>query len=272
MTNDLALPRDEESGLVVLDIAPEDSKIGYENQSSDDRSKVWLKHLQGTSAECKNKNRVAGAVPGDFYHTGTGRLFKGEVEIIICTTKPCFVEWKPNGQGFVGHTQKGSAKWLEAKRNGDETGVFPWKLNNGNDLVDTRYLMILCPGETDSSPWEFATFSVASSKMKPYKQFMDDVWRFRVVNGAGKKVRVPLPMVRVKLTSFDDEGPSGEFSNIRIEAAVDDDISKSLLAPTDPRFIAAKEIARAFNEGEIQVDFESEHRDVEVIDSRGEAF
>lgn len=261
MSNDIVLSKDEETGLVVLDLAPEDGDLGYENQTADDRKRVWLKQLQGSSAECKNRNRVEGAVPGDFYHTGTGRLFKDSVEIIICTTESCFVEWKPNGGGFVGRVAKGSAKWLEAKRNSEETGIFPWRLENGNILQDTRYLMVLCPGETDSAPWEFAVFSISSSKFSAYKTFMDRAWRSRIMNAAGEKIRTPLPLIRVKLSSFDDEGQNQEFSNLKMEAAVDDDISKSLLSPSDPRFLLGKEIAKKFNAGEVTIDYSSESHD-----------
>jgi len=276
--NELALQRDSESGLMVLDLDPEDSNIGYENQTEADRKKVWLKQLQGSSSECKNKNRVEGAQPGHFYHTGTGRLFKDGVEIICCITESCFVEWKPDGGGFVGKHRADSPKVKEAEDHSEEKGIWPWVTpKTKNKLIDTRYMYILCPGETDDAPWEFATFSVSMSKMDPYQSFMADAWRYRALNSAGDRVKVPLPMFRIKLTSFDTESNGQEYSGLKMEAAVDNDLDKYLISKTDPRYIAAVAINEAFKTGEIKVDLASENKDdvrdadFELIDGK-EAF
>lgn len=273
--NELALERDSESGLVLLDLDPEDSNIGYENQTEDDRSKVWLKQLQGSSSECKNKNRVEGAQPGHFYHTGNGRLFKDGVEIICCTTEACYVEWKPDGGGFVSRHRADSAKCREAEAHSEPKGIWPWQLPNGNKMVDTRYMLVLCPGETDDAPWEFANFSISMSKLPPYREFMARPHRYRAITPAGKKVKVPLPMFRIKLSSFDTESNGQEYSGLKMEAAVNDDLDDSMIAKTDPRYIEAVAINEAFTTGDFTVDPSSESGakdvDFELIDGK-EAF
>lgn len=258
--SDLALKRDKESGLVIMDISDEESEFGYENQSSDDRSKVWLKQLQSLSKECK-RGRVKDAKEGMFYHTGTGRLFEDGVEIVVCVTDNAFVEWKPKGAGFVSRGKKGDAKWIEAKKNGDETGAFPWPLDNGNLYVDTRYMMVLCPGAMDADPWEFGTFSISSTKMPPYKEIMDKCWRHRVLNKEGKKVRPPLSSIRMIMKSFDDGEVGREHSGLIMEFAVDNDIDKSLRLGTDPLYIAANKIREEYLEGTLKVDASSETGD-----------
>lgn len=274
--SDLAI--DKATGLVVMDISEEESEFGYENQSSEDRSKVWLKQLQSLSKECK-RGRVKDAKEGMFFHTGTGRLFEDGVEIVVCVTDNAYVEWKPKGAGFVGRGKKGDNKYVEAKRNGEETGAFPWPLDNGNLYVDTRYMMVLCPGATDADTWEFGTFSISSTKMKPYLKIMDDCWRHRVLNKAGKKVRPPLASFRIVMKSFDDGEVGREHSGLIMEFAVDNDINKSMRPKTDPLYIAANLIREEYLEGALRVDASSEtvaepgvrDADFELIDGK-EAF
>lgn len=264
--SDLALKKDEESGLVLADYG--DTGVdGFEGQTEDDRSKVWLKLLQGTSPQCKGKNKIAEARPGMFYHTGTGRLFDGEkgVEIIILLTRSCYVEWKPKGGGYVGEHEKGSDVYEKARAFSDERGIFPLQIPTetedgvvaGNVLKDTRYVYILSPGRTDESPWEFASLAIDSTKLKPYKRMMDRLWRFRVLNAQGKEVRPPMFAVKLRLVSFDDEANGQEFSGLRFEAANDDDLSQSLLTPDSELFKAASKIALALNTGDIEVDHSS---------------
>lgn len=267
--SNLVIKRDEESGLMVMDISEAAVGRGSEQMTSEDRSIPWFKLLQGGSPEIKTaRSRVDGARPGMFYNTATGELFDGEdgsAEIVICTTERSFVEWasEANGAGFVGKHDPSSPAVREALAHSKENDLFPPQRSNGNELTDTRYLYVLVGDNLEP-----AVFAISSKKLKTYKDLMAKYHSWRVLNSNGKKVQPSLCMFRVKCTSFDDHAAGFDFSNLIMAPAVNNSLDDSVLSPDDPRVVAGLAVADLYDANKIKVDYAGEHeaRDAEVID------
>ena len=271
MSDELAIKRDEETGLVVMDIPSEFEGIGSEQLGADDRTVPWFKILQGGSPEIKSANsRVEGAQPGMFYNSATGDLFSGDegVEITICTTERKFVEYAPKdkGGGFIGKHEPGSPVVREAEAHSKLNDIWPIERPNKNRIVDTRYLYVLV-----GDCLEPAVMAISSSKLKnfknSYKEKMSIYHRCRVKNSNGDKVKPPLCMIRFIVKSFDDVGKGEDFSNLKMFFAVDDNINKSIRSFDDPIVKLGIQVAEDFNNSNIQVDYAEERVDSdEVID------
>lgn len=256
---ELGVVQRSESGLVLSDLDEADAGMGFENQTSDDRSTPWFKLLQSGSPECKNKNRVEGALPGMFFNQSTKELFPAEgVEVTICTTERVFVEWKPDGAGFAGRHEKNSKVYYEAKNYSAAEGFWPWRLPNGNELVETVNLYLLIPSKNGIEP---VVMPISSTKFKTYSDLMDKFDRYRVELSNGKLVKPPMCIHRIKLSSFDDEGKGNEFSGLLMEGAANNNLDEGMLKKDDPRYIAGKLLAQQFKEGKVEVDYDAEKGD-----------
>ena len=252
---ELAIKRDEETGLVVMDIPSELAGRGTEQLTSEDRSIAWLKLLQGGSPEIKSsRTRVEGASPGMFYNSATGDLFN-DVEITICTTERQFTEWTPEdkGGGFVGKHDAASPIVREAIAYSKQEDIWPIRRPNGNELIDTRYLYVLAGEATEA-----AVFAISSKKLKTYKNLMARIHNFRVLNSAGERVQPPLCAIRILCSSFDDSAKGHDFSNLTLEPAVDNDLAKSLLPMDDPRVKIGLQVADDFDNSRLKVDYAGE--------------
>lgn len=229
----------------------DDQGAGYDNQTQEDKALPWLALLQDLSPQVKKgEGHIEGAEPGMFCNTLTRELFPEGVEVVFATTEHVFCEYKPDRGGFIGRRGIDDAEVVEARRT-QEFGKY--HTTEGNDLIETFYYY----GVFTENCMPFI-MGITSTKIKHYKQFNSRLDMYRTPDRGQKP---PMYAHRIFLTAFTERKKNNDFFNIRIRGAVEDDLDKGLLEPSDPRFIAAKTLYNVVQRGEAKVDYEAQQSD-----------
>jgi hypothetical protein len=227
---------------------------GFEGQSRDDLAIPFIAVLQALSPAIE---KLPGAKAGMLMNTVTEELYAPDLGVLFvpALTKHCFVEWVPRkaGGGFVAVHELGSEAVTKARAASTEFGSF--KVGE-NDLVETYYIYgVLCD---EAVPVSMAVIAFTSTKIKVYKKFNTKVYTHLVPTPDGRRINPPLFANLVRVRSFKDSSPKGEFYNFELVPAVGGDLKASLLAPTDGRFQAALDCKRLVESGAARAAFESQ--------------
>lgn len=226
---------------VGLDLKPEEMLL------------PWLNVLQGQSPQVQKpmgEGGVDGARAGMLMNSVTEQLFQGKEGVLFvpAARQHEVIEWKPRekGGGLVAKHSPASDVVQRAKDGAEKFG----KLNTdytknsdgkyqGNDLVQTFIIFGVLVNEEGLT--EPIAMAFTSTKITPYKKWIQKLYTY----GRGK---VPLFAHLTRMTTVSESRAAGDSFNV-VLAPANGDLAASLLAPDDERFLAAKSVAVAFQQG-----------------------
>lgn len=197
--NALALPED------MAALFEEGAGAGMEEIGADDIQLPMLKQVQDISDERDEDDPayIEGADSGDFFNSVTRELYKGDLEIIPCSTRKAWVAFKPRamGGGFLGE--------FESKEQATDFLTEPAELN------ETREVAVLYrPADDEDAGWTPAVFPATSSKLKPVRALMTQLLALRVPVGEGKSVQPPMYGTIFQMSSVKAKSQKGSYRNI----------------------------------------------------------
>ena len=204
--------------------------------NNEDFTVPFLTILQALSPAIADE--VKGAKQGMWFNTVTEEMFDGKegVPFIPCHRTHRWNEWRPRdeGGGLIGsHLPED-----EIIQNVKTTQPFgEYTSPAGNDLVDTFDvwgLLLLKDGAYDH-----VILSFAKTKIKAYRRWATQMINMKIKQPDGRMIRPPMFAHIWRLTTFQDESPSGKFYNIRIKLD-GETASECRLTPDDERYLAAK--------------------------------
>ncbi len=172
----------------------------------------FLRVLQDLSDVVKKSkpDYIEGAEPGMFFQTAGRNLFPGTPGILLIPFhyEQRFVEWEPNGGGFVAEHAPSSDVVKEAivKARGALQLV-----NGDNDLMDTRYHFCVQVYPEDTKRWDVVLVTMASSQIKYSKRWVAEMRgrRFWDEESSGY-VDVPTYGTIYSAVSFLDANKAGQ--------------------------------------------------------------
>ncbi len=231
----------------------DDAGQGFKNQTAEDYKLPFIALLQTGSPQVtgsKGKG-IDGAEAGMFFNTATQEIYPKGFEFVPATTMHHYVEWSPRnmGGGFVGTHEASSPIVIKAKSAAQKFGQY--NTPSGNDLVQTFYIHGVVAHK--DGRMEPMVMSFSSTKIDTYKAFMGKA-RGHQING----INPPLYANRARVSSFADSNTFGDFSNLKVEFAVNDSPPDSLINPDDPRYIAAKAVEQSITAGQAKVEYSSQ--------------
>jgi len=250
-----------ETAMAVYDFGA-DAGAGYENQTQEDVKLPFLKILEGQSPEVTKKigeGGVEGARAGMMFNSVTGQLYDGSNGLVIIPahTEQLFVEWKPDRGGFVAKHELDSPVVKDAKAGSPEFGVYATDYTKkdgqkwpfaGNELVQTFYVYGV--EENTGNP---VVLAFTSTRISGYKDWNSKLAMFQVQGPNGSKVKPPLFANRVLVTTRSHTKGTQTWSTF-VLTPVTGDLLTSLIAPNDPRYIAAKQVREAISAGLLKPD------------------
>jgi len=182
---------------------------GFENQTQDDYSIPWLAILEALSPALDENKELR---PGWLYNSATGEAYPDGIAFVPATTKHCFVEFKPRGEGggFVATHEPDSNVVRDCKTNQD---FGEYKIH-GNDLIETFYVYGVAL-EPDGGIIPMA-ISFSGTRIKKYKNWMTKARTVQLTNASGKRFPAPLFAHRYMLKTIADSSPKGKFNNWQI--------------------------------------------------------
>lgn len=251
----LALPGGHDYG--------DDANSGWENTDSEDFTIPFLSIIQAMSPQVQETEAEYNpdAKAGMLMNTASQELFDGKdgVEFVPCFTQHLFVEWKnrqTDGGGFIGIHNGDSDVVSAAKAASTSFGKYNVPVAEGtdHDLVETFYVYgLVVKGDEIVTP---CMISFSSTKIKAYKGIMTPLRQV--------KLRPPLFAFKLRITTVAEKNTKGTFHNFKIVPA-DGSAVDSLIAPTDPFFLAGKEFKTQVAAGKAKVD----HSGAAGADSKG---
>lgn len=254
--NEVAL-REEKGGDVAIYDYGADAGSGYENQSAKDIAIPFLNVLQSNSPICSEEDRDAR--PGMLMNSVTEETFSGKdgVAFVPVTTRHVYVEWVPRdlGGGYVGEYALDAPEVAKARAGGNGLGKL--KLANGNDLIETFYIIGLMLNE-DGEVVGPMIVSASSTKIKPYRGLMTRLRTYLHPTPNGRKVQPPLFAHKVRVTTEKQKNNKGEFFNF-VFSPLNDSVAASLTPPNDPIMEAAKDLKTAFDTGAVRAATETQN-------------
>lgn len=252
--DDTAITEPKTGGALAIHDYGDDVGAGYEGTTNDDFSIPFLNVLQALSPEITGDGRekIEGAEAGNLYNTVTEELLKDGIEFVPSCREHVYVEWVPRvqGGGYVGRHSVDSEVVKAAKAGASNPNELVSE--SGNQLVETFYLYgVMVQGDLITP----VVIAFTSTKIAVYKRFMTKVNQF-TVNVGGKKQRPPLFAHLVRVGSTSQKNKHGSFFNFTLSPA-EGDLEPSLLAPSDARFEAAKQLREAVSSGAARAAVES---------------
>jgi hypothetical protein len=250
----MTAPPPEGNAIVEFDYG-DDAGQGFENQDMSDRKLPLIELLQSNSPEVvESKGKI---FAGQFRNTVTEEIYD-EVYFVPAVTDHCWTEWIPrdDGGGFRGRHAKGAKIVADAvaRNDGRAIGKLPVpqppdpktnKPQPTHELVESfEIYAILYDAKTDEV-LGFAMIPFTSTKIKVYRAWNSAIGNFAPTLG-GKKLapgQVPIFAHRVKMTSESETKNTNTYMiPVLSPAQGGDDLKNSLLAKTDPRYVAAKKL------------------------------
>ena len=249
-----------ETAMAVYDFGA-DAGAGAENQTQEDVKLPFLKILEGLSPEVTKKvseGGIEGARAGMILNTVSGQLTDGDKGLVIVPayTRHVFTEWRPERGGFVGVHELGSPVVKDAKAGSPEFGVYSTDYTKregkwpyaGNELVETFYVYGV--EEETGGP---VVLAFTSTRISGYKDWNSKRASFQVQGPSGAKVTPPLFAHRVRVQTRSHTKGTQTWSTFQLTPA-EGDMLRSLLAPADPRYQAAKQVYEAIMGGLLKTD------------------
>lgn len=259
MAKDKDLKTKDKGGEVSTHVYDKaDAGGGYEGTDRSDFMVPFLNLLQGNSPEVDGSDperKLEGAEAGMFLDTQTRKLFDGEKGVILvpCLTEHCFTEWVPRdrGGGFRGSHKPDSP--IVARAQVQAAGSLNLLTKDGNELAQTFIMYCLLLESLESEvPMQLIVVPFTSTKIRGYKQMMT---RLRTVKDSAD---IPLFAHRVRILSFQDQNPQGAFKNVKLEAAVENDVGQSQMPPDHPLLAAARNFKKQIQSGLAKADHDSQ--------------
>lgn len=233
----------------------EDAGQGFENQDMSDRKLPIIELLQSNSPEvAESKGKVWA---GMFRNTVTGEVYE-EVFFVPAVTDHCWTEWIPrdDGGGFRGRHRKDAKIVADAvaRNDGRAIGKLPVpqppdpktnKPQPTHELVESFEIYGIIYDAKTNEVLGFAMIPFTSTKIKVYRAWNSAIGNFAPTLG-GKKLapgQVPIFAHRVKMTSESETKATNTYMiPVLSPAEGGDDLKNSLIAKTDPRYVAAKKL------------------------------
>lgn len=245
-----------------------DANLGFENTTARDFTVPFLNVLQSNSPAVA-ESKIPNAKAGMFVDSVSSELYPGAegVFLIPCDTQHCYTEFVPRakGGGFVGtHTlQSDVVKAAVARNNGKTFGKLATA--EGNELIETFYLYYIRLANADATEASgFGVFAFTSTKIKAYQSYMT---RLRTL-----KQRPPIFSHRLKITTWPDKNAHGSFFNVKAEAAIENNVLKSMIDPGSALYAEAKQFMEAVRAGLAKAAFETQRTDSGGDPAGDEAF
>ena len=204
-------------------------------------------------------NYVPGGSAGMLFN-GATRQFSDDLILVPALRQTTYVEWLPDRGGFADEHAATSPIVAEAKRNAAKK--YELRTEGGNDLEETRsiYAIVL---DSELNPVGYCVVPFTGSKMGPWRDFWTKIDTARVSKDA------PLFSLMIRISSFDDKNKAGKkYKNYLVNPARDAEgnmtsdplaaaVAGSMLAPTSPQYLAAKQLREAIQSGSATADRET---------------
>jgi hypothetical protein len=242
--------RPEAGALARFDYG-EDANAGWENTSGEDFAIPFLSLLQDISPQVTEKT-VDGAASGAFLNTVSAEVYGDEVLFVPALTEHLFVEWRPRAQGggFVARLELDSDIVKMARAASQKFGSYK-NGDTGNDLVETFYVYGIVVSDDRCDP---VLLACTSTKIGAYKRWISRLRMTQIAGPDGKRRTPPLFAYLTKIRSTRIKNAKGTFWNLVLEPA-GKTVPESLLAPDDPRFVAAKGVRELVVSGRAKIDY-----------------
>lgn len=262
----------------------EDAGKGFENQDMSDRKLPLIELLQSNSPEViESRGKI---YAGQFRNTVTGEIYD-EVFFVAAITDHCWTEWIPrdDGGGFRGRHPKGAKIVADAiARNGGRAfGKLPVPQPPGKDnkpqpsheLVESFEIYAIPYDPKTGEILGFAMIPFTSSKIKVYREWNSAIGGFAPTIG-GKKLNpgaIPMFAHRVRMSSTSDTKNGQTFMIPVLEPAQGgNDLFKSMLPKSDPRYLAAKKLNEDVLAGLAKAAYETGKQDPDADPEAGVPF
>lgn len=199
------------------DIAALGAFAGFDDIGRDDVAIPFLIILQSNSPQLEpgNAQYIEGARQGEILQTVTKER-RQSLLVVVADYKRSFIEWVPRvkGGGFRGETGKESETLFNARLN-RETGKA--RLENGNDLSDTRSFFVLTSDQTEEGTPAIAPamVSMASTQVKVAKGWMNLLLNY--VPPGQKPGKFPPWAAIYKLSTVINKNEKGTWHGWRVE-------------------------------------------------------
>lgn len=230
----------------------------------------FLSVVQQLSDCMKKATRIEGAEPGMFLNTGTQKL-SDSVALVPAVRTHVYAVFKPReqGGGLLGYKQLDDPDVLDAIEN-QEFGKY--KTPDGNELVET-FLMyaIAIDAETSEPTGDLFVVPFKSTGIKRYKGIVKRMKWTTIDAGNGQRRSPPMFAHRLLFTTVEESKGSDIWYSIKPTFLVNDDVLESLLPPSAPAYIAAKQFAQLVNGGEVKIDVNSADSGDAPVDEEEEA-
>ena len=260
----------ETQALEVFDYG-EDAGQGFENQDMSFRKLPMLVVLQSNSPQVVESRGKVHA--GQLFNTVTEEVFD-EVIVIPAVLDKCHLQFIPrdDGGGFKGRHSSNSKLVRDAIRRheqngGSAFGKIPLPQPNDpktgkpqptHELVE-NYEMYSITTQGDD-PTGFAVVPFQSTKIKVLRSWNEQIQQFAPKIGSKQFKRHEIPMFahRVKITTEVETNAKGTFFVPVLSPAMGgDDLVKSLISRSDPRYQAAKQLHDEVQAGHAKAAYET---------------
>lgn len=230
---------------------------GLEGASAKDIAIPFLLLMQSMSpAVKKGPDQIKGAEEGDFMHSVSKAIFKGDVGVnfILCSFRKQWLEWKPRGAGSGLADIHDTDALVDQCKRVDKVGMV---LPNGNTLVETAQHYGLIVGEDGSL--SRIVLSMSKTQLKKSRQWLSLITNVQVQGSKGM-FNPPAYTYMYRLKSVQETGTEGAYANWLIGEST---------PCNNEQFQAALVFSQAVNSGAVKAlspaPEESEHNDKNVI-------
>lgn len=241
----------------------DDAERGYQNQTQADIKLPRLGLLQKMSYEVDkaHESYIEGAEPGGFFNKATRELLPNEVFFVACLTRHEFIQWIPRdaGGGYVKSFPINHPAVLKAKEDYPFNALKIAAQREGggmDDLVETFTILGAHVDPATLTPIQPMALDFKSTSIEPYQNIIGRIRAFRHELDDGRKVKIPLFGVLLKVVAVPQSKAKGNFHNYKITAAVDDNIKASTIPMDHPLYAYCGEMEKLADAGHATVDRE----------------
>jgi hypothetical protein len=236
----------EQKGVLpaLLDEMSADAGTGFENTTSADFLIPFLRVIQANSPQMdpQHAKYIEAAKLGMFVNTATNEIMK-TVRLLPCAYRREIIEWAPRDskEGIVARYPVESGIMDKATRN--EKGKLI--LDNGNSLVDTRYIACLKVDEEGSA--EPVVVSMASTQIKVARGWMTRMDNLKFTAKDGTRKTEPIFSRIWSFKTVQERNAQGTWYSWNIE-------SDGMPVGTRELYQAAKDFRESFLSGAAKID------------------
>jgi hypothetical protein len=173
----------------VLDLLDQNLGAGVDDTDANDYRIPYVSIAQALTPQIDkdDESYIPGLEKGMIFDNVSG-TFHDSIRFVMCRFDHAYIEWVPKnkGGGFVQRHELDSNIMAQTTRSDDNRDM----LDNGNEIIDTRYLYVLIlDDDGNHSP---AVISFARTGTKPVKTLLSR-WRNLRIDHP-KKGRIEAPM------------------------------------------------------------------------------